>query len=342
MKPFEFGHATSVEDAITTVATTGGKYYAGGTNLLDLMKNGVEAPDVLVDIGRLGLRSITATASGGVMIGAGATNSAVANHPLIRTQYPVLSQAILSGATTQLRNMATAGGNLLQRTRCPYFMDPGFTACNKRTPGSGCAARAGFNREHAVFGAGDSCVAVHPSDMAVALAILNATIHVQGPDGSRAIPMGDFFTLPGDRPQQDNSLRSAELITGIELPPSRYADHSWYLKVRDRHSYSFALVSVAVGLDISDGVIRSAAIAMGGVAAKPWRTVDAEAALVGRPADREAFRAAARLAMVGAQPLSQNEFKVDLGKHSVVRALTLATGRASGTDPGQPLSRANQ
>ena len=324
MKPFEFSHAASIRDAIASVAATGGRYYAGGTNLLDLMKNGVETPDVLVDIGRLALRDITTTESGGVMIGAGATNSAVANHELIRTRYPVLSQAILSGATTQLRNMATAGGNLLQRTRCPYFMDPGFTSCDKRIPGSGCAARGGFNREHALFGAGASCVAVHPSDMAVALAILDATVLVRGPAGPRVIPLADFFTLPGDRPQRDNTLRRAELITGIELPASRYAPHSWYLKVRDRHSYAFALVSVAVGLEVADGRIRSAAIAMGGVAAKPWRNVDAEAALVGRPADVETFRAAARLYMAGAEPLSQNEFKIDLGRHSVVRALTLA------------------
>jgi xanthine dehydrogenase YagS FAD-binding subunit len=283
---------------------------------------------VLVDIGRLDLRAITPTEPGGVMIGAGASNSAVANHPLIRTRYPVLSQAILSGATTQLRNMATAGGNLLQRTRCPYFMDPGFTSCNKRVPGSGCAARAGFNREHALFGADDSCVAVHPSDMAVALAILDADIHVQGPDGPRLIPLADFFSLPGDLPQRDNTLRLAELITGIELSPSPYADHSWYLKVRDRRTYAFALVSVAAGVEIADGVIRSAAIAVGGVAAKPWRTTGAEAALVGRRPDGETFRAAAQLAMAGAEPLSQNGFKVDLGKHSVVRALTLASREA--------------
>lgn len=325
MKPFEFGHAASIGDAIASVAATGGRYYAGGTNLLDLMKNGVETPDVLVDIGRLGLRDITTTEHGGVLIGAGATNSAVANHPLIRTRYPVLSHAIPSGATTQPRNMATTGGNLLQRTRCPYFMDPGFPSCDKRVPGSRCAARTGFNREHALFGAGASCVAVHPSDMAVALAILDAQILVRGPDGPRIIPLADFFTLPGDQPQRDNTLRSAELITGIELPASCYAEHSWYLKVRDRHSYAFALVSVAVGVEITDGVIGSAAVAMGGVAAKPWRNADAEAALVGRPADDETFRAAARLYMTGAEPLSQNEFKVDLGRHSVVRALTLAT-----------------
>lgn len=324
MKPFAFGHAESVDDAIRTAATTGGRYYAGGTNLLDLMKTGVETPDVLIDIGRLGLTDITTTADGGVLIGAGATNTAVANHALIRTRYPVLSQAILSGATTQLRNMATVGGNLMQRTRCPYFMDPGFPSCDKRSPGTGCAARDGFNREHALFGADGSCVAVHPSDMAVALTILDATVHVRGPGGARVIPVQRFFTLPGADPGRDNTLAPAELIVGVGLPPSRYADHSWYLKVRDRHSYAFALVSVAVGLEVTDGVIRSAGLALGGVAAMPWRTGDAEAALVGRPPGREVFRSAARLALAGARPLRQNGFKVDLGKHAVVRALTVA------------------
>jgi xanthine dehydrogenase YagS FAD-binding subunit len=324
VKPFAFGHAETVDGAIRTAVTTGGRYYAGGTNLLDLMKTGVETPDVLIDIGRLGLTLVTTTPDGGVLIGAGVTNSAVANHPLIRTRYPVLSQAILSGATTQLRNMATVGGNLVQRTRCPYFMDPTFPSCDKRSPGSGCAARDGFNREHALFGADGSCVAVHPSDMAVALAILDATVHVRGPEGDRVIPLDRFLTLPGTDACHDNTLQPAELVVGVELPPSPYADHSWYLKIRDRHSYAFALVSVAAGLEIADGVIRSAALALGGVAAKPWRIEAAEAALVGRSPDREAFRTAARLAMAGARPLSQNGFKVDLGKNAVVRALTVA------------------
>ena len=231
------------------------------------MKGGVEAPQALVDLRRLGLTKITATKAGGVLIDSGVTNSAIANHPLIRTQYPVLSQAILSGATTQLRNMATAGGNLLQRTRCPYFMEAAFAQCNKRVPGSGCAAKDSFNREHALFGASDACVAIHPSDMAVALAILDASVHVRGPHGARAVPIAEFFRLPGDEPERDNNLHPHELIVGIELPPSPYAEHSWYLKVRDRHSYAFALVSVAAGLHIVDGTIRGAAIGMGGVAA---------------------------------------------------------------------------
>ncbi|MBU8818455.1 xanthine dehydrogenase family protein subunit M [Mycolicibacterium goodii] len=326
MRPFTFAHATTIADAVSA-GVQGARFYAGGTNLLDLMKNGVETPDSLVDVGRLDLRSISATESGGVMIGAGVTNSALANHSLIRSQYPVLSQAVLSGATTQLRNMATVGGNLLQRTRCPYFMDPRFEQCNKRTPGSGCAARTGFNREHAIFGANPMCVAVHPSDMAVALTILDATVHVMGPRGARSIAISDFYTLPGDTPERDTVLAPADLITGIELPPSPFGRAGWYLKVRDRHSYAFALVSAAVGLDIVDGVIRDAAIALGGVAAKPWRVPDADHTLIGAPPTVVSYRRAADSLMAGAEPLSENGFKVTLGRNSVVRALTLAASR---------------
>lgn len=325
MKTFTYQRAASVDEAIDSAVATGGKYLAGGTNLVDLMKDNVEAPSALIDIRKLGLNHVYATSSGGVMIEAGVTNSAIANHPLIRTQYPVLSQAILSGATTQLRNMATAGGNLLQRTRCPYFMETAFKECNKRVPGSGCAARERFNREHALFGASELCVATHPSDMAIALAILEAGVHVKGPEGKRTVPLSEFFALPGVTPEIDNTLLPNELILGIELPPSVYAAHSWYLKVRDRHSYAFALVSVAAGLEIRDGFIASAAIAMGGVASKPWRDHEAEQSLVGKRPVAESFVVAAELALAGAQPLSQNGFKVDLGKHSVVRALRLAS-----------------
>ena len=324
MKTFEFEHATTVDGAVDRVVATGGKYYAGGTNLLDLMKGGVEAPTALVDVRRLGLREVTATESGGVLIGSGVTNSALANHPLIRSRYPVLSQAILSGATTQLRNMATVGGNLMQRTRCPYFMETAFAQCNKRNPGSGCAAKDGFNREHALFGASESCVAIHPSDMAVALAILDATVHVHGPDGRREVSIAEFFRLPGDEPQRDNTLRAAEFIVDVELPPSPFAEHSWYLKVRDRHSYAFALVSVAAGLRVEDGVISAAAVALGGVAPMPWRVAEADAGLIGQAPSDAVFRRAAERIMAGARPLGQNGFKVDLGKHSVVRALTTA------------------
>jgi xanthine dehydrogenase YagS FAD-binding subunit len=325
MRPFQFSHANSIEAAIQRSAASGGRYLAGGTNLLDLMKENVEAPAELIDLRRLDLRRVMSQADGGAFIQSGVTNSALANHPLIRDQYPVLSQSILSGATTQLRNMATVGGNLLQRTRCPYFTDVAFEHCNKRSPGSGCAARDGFNREHGIFGTSPNCVAIHPSDMAVALAILDATVHVKGPDGQRRIALRDFFRSPGDEPETDNTLRPAELILGIELPPSPFGAKSWYLKVRDRHSYAFALVSVAAGLEIENDVIRTAAVAMGGVAPMPWRVAAAEQSLIGRPASVEAFRAAARLALAGAQPLSQNGFKIDLAKHSIVRALTLAS-----------------
>ncbi|BBZ76323.1 FAD-binding molybdopterin dehydrogenase [Mycolicibacterium anyangense] len=331
MKPFAFRRAASVADAIAEVSESGGVYLAGGTNLVDLMKNDVLHPDRLIDIRRLGLTSVAATASGGVRIGSGVTNSALANHPLIRSQYPVLSQSILSGATTQLRNMATVGGNLLQRTRCPYFMQPEFGQCNKRRPGSGCAALAGFHREHAIFGASQSCVAINPSDMAVALAILDAVVHVEGPGGPRAIPFAEFYTLPGDTPDLENCLLPAELILSVELPASPYADRSWYLKLRDRHSYAFALVSAAVGIDLADGVIASAAIALGGVAATPWRVPAAEESMIGRPPDAATFEAAARLAMADAQPLAQNAFKVPLGRQAIVRALTRAITAGAGS-----------
>ncbi|AQT80256.1 molybdopterin dehydrogenase [Mycolicibacterium litorale] len=326
MKTFGFQRAASVGDAIRAAVDTGGDYLAGGTNLVDLMKNGVLEPAALVDIRRLGLTTVIETASGGVHIGSGVTNSALANHPLIRSQYPVLSQAILSGATTQLRNMATVGGNLLQRTRCPYFMQTEFDQCNKRRPGSGCAAVGGFNREHALFGAGDACVATNPSDMAVALAMLDAVVHVQGPDGSRSIPITDFYTLPGDTPHIENRLRPAELIVALELPPSSCAARSWYLKLRDRHSYAFALVSVAVGLTLTDGVVSSAAVALGGVAPRPWRVPAAEAVLVGRRPEDSMLWDAAHHAMSGARPLSQNAFKVQLGRSAVHRALVRALG----------------
>ncbi|MEX3654058.1 MULTISPECIES: xanthine dehydrogenase family protein subunit M [Mycolicibacterium] len=323
MKAFDFRHAESVDDAIDA-ATHGATYFAGGTNLFDLMKTGVEQPSSLIDLRRLGMTSITATDAGGVFIEAGVTNSALANHPLVRSHYPVVSHAILSGATTQLRNMATAGGNLLQRTRCPYFMQPAFSECNKRRPGSGCAAINGFHREHAIFGASDHCVAIHPSDLAVALAILDAVVHVQNSTGPRRIPIDQFFALPGQTPEIDNTLQPHDLILGIELPQSHFNDHCWYLKVRDRHSYAFSLVSVAAGLRIEDGEIVGAALALGGVAAKPWRLHEAESSLIGQRPDAQAFHAAATIAMADAQPLTRNAFKVDLGRHSIVRALTLA------------------
>lgn len=323
MKTFTFEHADTVDGAMRS-ATAGARYFAGGTNLLHLMKRGVESPAALVDIGRLDLRAIAATDAGGALIGAGVSNSALANHPLIRRRYPMLSQAVLSGATTQIRNMATVGGNLMQRTRCPYFMDSTFTQCNKREPGTGCAARHGFNREHAILGAGTSCAAVHPSDMAVALSALDARVHIRGPEGVRSVVIDEFFGSPDASPEHDNTLQPAELITGIELPPSRLAGSSWYLKVRDRHSYAFALVSVAAGVEMVDGEIASAAVALGGVAAKPWRVSAADACLIGAPAGEVSFRAAAELITAGAVPLAQNGFKVELARNAVVRALRRA------------------
>lgn len=331
MLTFTYHRAATLDDAVGRAAG-GARYYAGGTNLLDLMKTGTEQPHALVDVGSLHLDSLRPTESGGLHIGSGVSNSAVANDPLVRASYPMLSHAILSGATTQIRNMATVGGNLMQRTRCPYFMNPERSACNKRDPGSGCAALTGFHREHAIFGAGSpggqSCIAVHPSDMAVALAALDAVVHVIGSAGSRAIPIGDFFALPADEPSRDTTVASDELITAVELPPSTFGEHGWYLKVRDRHSYAFALVSVAAGLEIDDGVIRSAAVVLGGVAATPWRVPAAEVLLVGHPPTQEVFAAAARAAVAGAQPLSQNAFKVTLAHNSVIRALTRAADRA--------------
>jgi xanthine dehydrogenase YagS FAD-binding subunit len=328
MKPFDYRRATAVADAVEHASVTGARFYAGGTNLLDLMKSGVENPGALVDVGDLGLDAVTETPAGGILIGSGVTNTAAANHPLVRTRYPMLSQAILSGATTQIRNMATVGGNLMQRTRCPYFMDPAFGRCNKRTPNSGCAARDGFNREHAILGASAGCVAVHPSDMAVALAALDAVVHVTGPTGARTIPIAEFYALPGAHPERDTTVGAAELITAVEVPPSPYRTHSWYLKVRDRRSYAFALVSVAAGVQLSNGVIVRAAVAVGGVAARPWRAAAAEAELIGRAPSRDVFRAAAAVLMDEAIPLSQNGFKVTLARNSVVRALTVAAERA--------------
>jgi xanthine dehydrogenase YagS FAD-binding subunit len=271
-------------------------------------------------------------------------NSDLANHPKIVSGYPMLSQALLSGASPQLRNMATTGGNLMQRTRCYYFMDTSFPACNKRVPGSGCAAIEGFNRIHAILGQTDkgptnaeSCIATNPSDMNVALAALRATVHVQGPKGKRAIPMAEFHRLPGKTPDVETSLRSDELITGVELPEPVFAKNSWYLKARDRQSYAFALVSVAAGLQMDAGKITSSALALGGVALKPWRSVEAEKLLVGKMSGTEAFQQAAEVALAGAKGYEHNAFKIELAKQSIVRALTLAAnGSNAGDGKGDP------
>jgi xanthine dehydrogenase YagS FAD-binding subunit len=303
-------------------------FLGGGTNLLDLAKGGVVAPSVLVDVTRLPLADVVELPDGGVRIGAMMRNTALANHALVRARYPLLAQALLAGASAQLRNMATVGGNLLQRTRCPYFYDTGFEHCNKRIPGSGCGAREGLHRNHAILGASPACIATHPSDLCVALAALRARVRVRGPRGERSIEMADFHRLPGDAPQLDTTLAQGELIVAVDLPPTRFAEHAHYLKIRDRASYAFALVAVAAGLDLQDGVVRDAALALGGVAHKPWRLPQAEAALVGRRLDDAAAQAAADVLLQGAAPLPQNAYKVTLARRAIVRALQTAGGQA--------------
>ncbi|QDK83155.1 xanthine dehydrogenase family protein subunit M [Spirosoma sp. KCTC 42546] len=329
MRPFTYTTAKDLPSA--TKLLTGNlnaKFLAGGTNLLDLMKEDVERPNELIDITRLGLseiKPITAGANtGGASIGGLGKNTDAANHPLIRQNYPLLTQAILAGASGQIRNMATNGGNLLQRTRCPYFYDVSMP-CNKREPGTGCGALEGINRMHAIFGWSDKCVAVYPSDMAVALAALDAVVKVRNASGQeRVILFADFHRLPGDTPEKDTNLNHGELITAVELPRNNFADKSYYLKVRDRASYAFALVSVAAALETSGTKIVQARIAMGGVAHKPWRALKAEQMLIGKEATEANFKLAADAEMADAKPLAHNKFKVELGNRSIVRALQMA------------------
>ena len=321
MKPFAYLRATEQGTAISTVSgDLNSKFIGGGTNLLDLMKDNVEQPDRLVDINALPLAKIETT-SNGVRIGAMARNSDVAYDATIRDRFPLLSEALLAGASPQLRNMATMGGNLMQRTRCYYFYDTTMP-CNKRQPGSGCAAIQGFNRIHAILGSSEQCIATHPSDMCVALAALDAVIRVQGVNGERQIPIGEFHRLPGETPEIDTTLQHGELITAIELPNLAYGKRSHYLKVRDRASYAFALVSVAVAMDIENGTIKSARVALGGVAHKPWRATEAEKVLVGANANPQTFQAAAEATVKAATPQKHNRFKVELAKRAIVRALT--------------------
>jgi xanthine dehydrogenase YagS FAD-binding subunit len=324
MRPFKYVRAIDAPAAIKAVSETAtATFIAGGTNLLDLMKEDVMRPTQLVDISRLKLSQIRTT-GGGISLGALASNTDTANHPLVRQNYPLLSQAILAGASGQIRNMATNGGNLNQRTRCPYFYDTAMP-CNKREPNSGCGALQGVNRNHAIFGWSEKCVAVFPSDMAVALAALDAVVKVQGSDGKmRSISIADFYRLPGNEPEKDNALKHGDLITEIEVPKNNFADRSYYLKVRDRASYAFALVSVAAALDVKDGNIADARIAMGGVAHKPWRAQEAERVLKGKAANDENFKLAAEAEMRAAKPLEHNKFKVELGKRAIVRALQMA------------------
>jgi xanthine dehydrogenase YagS FAD-binding subunit len=359
MEPFTIKLVADLPAAIQAVGTAAGsKFIAGGTNLVDLMKMYVETPALLVDINGLNLNKIESLPHGGVRIGALVRNSDLAYHPLIQKRYSVLSQALLSGASPQLRNMATTGGNILQRTRCPYFFDISFP-CNKRAPGSGCSAIKGYNRSHAVLGGSDHCIATHPSDMCVAMAALDASIRVEGPGGTRVIPFTDFHLLPGDTPEKETVLQPGELITAVDLPELSHSARSHYLKVRDRASYEFALASAAVVLNVENGNIRSARIALGGVGTKPWRAAKAEELLKGRhtaeflggpateqlgtpatelsgaPATEqlgapraELLNIVAAAAVEGAKGYAYNEFKIELAKRTLIRALTIAGGKS--------------
>jgi xanthine dehydrogenase YagS FAD-binding subunit len=325
MNSFDFFSATDVASAVRAGSTPASRYVAGGTTLLDLMKLGVEQPTTVVDVTPLARRDpslgrVSELTGGGLRLGALALMSDVAWDPRVADRYPLVSQSLLLAASGQLRNMATMGGNILQRTRCPYFRDTA-TPCNKREPGSGCSALGGFNRSHAVLGTSDRCIATHPSDLAVALTALDAVVQVQGA-GPRSIPFADFHLLPGEHPEHENTLIPGELITSIDLPALPAAKRSMYLKVRDRASYAFALAAAAVALDVQGGTIRVARVALGGVGTKPWRSHEAEAALVGKRVGDTVFRAAANAALAGAKPHKDNRFKVELAKRTLVRALT--------------------
>ena len=322
MKNFSYTRAATSQDALHLISTLpNAKFLGGGTNLVDLMRENIEHPDALVDVTRLYESGIAVTEGGGIEIGTEVKNTAVANHRGIRQRFPVLSQAILFGASGQIRNMATVGGNIMQRTRCYYFYDEA-AHCNKRTPGSGCDAIGGINRIHAILGASESCIATHPSDMCVALAALDATVHVEGPGGKRSIAFVDFHLLPGHTPHIETVLASNELITSIELPALAVAKNSMYRKFRDRASYAFALVSVAAALDLEGGKVKDVRIALGGVAPKPWRAMTAEQALIGKQATPFTFQRAAQNELVSARGYAGNNFKIELAKRTMVSVLT--------------------
>jgi len=327
MQPFQFTRATTPDQAIQAHAATSARFVAGGTNLIDMMKLDVEQPTTLIDINELTLSAITPTPNGGLHLGALSRNSDVAHHPTVLRDYPVLSQAILSGASPQLRNMASTAGNLLQRTRCVYFRDTAFP-CNKREPGSGCSAIDGFNRNLAILGTSKDCIATNPSDQNVALTALEATIHIQGKSGSREVPIHNFYVVPGSTPHIETILQPGDLIIGVTLPPPHPNVRSLYLKLRDREAYEFALASAAVQLGTQGNRITFARIALGGVGTKPWRSLEAERALEGHTVDIATFRRAAQEALRDARPQSENAFKVDLSQRCIVRALTLATKSA--------------
>lgn len=328
MTPFQYSRAPDESEAIRLAAAGRARFIGGGTNLVDLMRETVERPDALVDVSGLSA-AIAESGDGSLMIGAAARNTAVAEHRAVRLQYPMLARAILAGASAQIRNMATVGGNILQRTRCTYFYDVEGSRCNKREPGQGCDAIEGFNRNHAILGASPSCVATHPSDMCVALAALDAVVHMGGPDGPRAVPLTDFHRLPGDRPDIETVRQPGELITAIALPALPMAARSTYRKVRDRASYAFALVSVAAALDVRDGTVQDVRLALGGVAHAPWRARKAEAALRGRPATAQAFREAAEAELADAVPLRDNGFKIELAKRTITAVLGELAGDAA-------------
>jgi xanthine dehydrogenase YagS FAD-binding subunit len=328
MHPFELIRAADISDAIRGSAKSPTaqqvRFVAGGTTLIDLMKLDVEKPQKVIDINGLPLNKVEFMADGGLRIGALVRNSDLAYHAAVIRDYPVLSQALLSGASAQLRNMATTGGNLLQRTRCVYFRDTAMP-CNKRDPGTGCSAISGFNRTLAILGTSEHCIATNPSDMSVALTALEASIHIQGAKGERSVPIGEFFLLPGDTPHLETVIEPGELITSVTLPPPSVGNRSVYLKLRDRASYEFALASAAVLASVQQGRVTRIRIALGGVATKPWRSIEAERALEGKPAKEEQFRAAAEAALRDARPQSGNGFKVELAKRCLVRTLKLAT-----------------
>nr|WP_314540410.1 xanthine dehydrogenase family protein subunit M [uncultured Massilia sp.] len=333
MIPFTYARAASAADAIRMGALPEAKYLGGGTNLVDLLRETVEHPAALVDVTGLS-DAIEGRADGSILVGAAAKNTAVAAHPAVRARFPLLSRAIVAGASAQIRNMATVGGNVLQRTRCTYFYDDEGARCNKRSPGQGCDAIDGFNRMHAILGASDACVAVHPSDMCVALAALGANVHLQGAGGPRTLALTDLHRLPEEHPERETVLAPGELITAIELPPLAYAGRAAYRKVRDRSSYAFALVSVGAMLDVADGVVKDVRLALGGVAHKPWRAWKLEAALRGQPATEDSFRVAAAAELADARALRDNAFKIGLAERSIVAVLTGLA--ATGSNGGQP------
>jgi xanthine dehydrogenase YagS FAD-binding subunit len=328
MIPFSYNRPTDTAAALQFAADGAGRYLGGGTNLVDLMRETIERPARLIDVTCLSA-TIVETPDGGIMIGGAARNTAIAEHRLIRTRFPLLSRAIVSGASPQIRNMATAAGNVLQRTRCAYFYDNDAARCNKREPGQGCDAIEGFNRYHAILGASSNCVATHPSDMCVALAALDAVVHLQGTEGERTVALTDFHRLPGGRPDIETVMHPGELVTAIELPPKPMAVNSTYRKVRDRASYAFALVSVAAAITVEDGMVGDVRIALGGVAHKPWRALKAEAALRGQPATDESFRAAAEAELAEAKPLAHNACKVELAKRTIAAVLADLSGDAA-------------